>query len=189
MLGRGGLSIPGLIADKLRCCRASYLQIPSQAALAECLWPHRGRWVSLIRRAGAQLAKGRRAHTSVLCTGKEQRLLSSPRGTMCVGLIRETPFAIQMNEGFGVRNAVSKQESVVQEPGCGYSPAPPPVPCSSLISLPWRLEPGVLCCFFAALFISLLLSASSCANLFGQVDNFLPVDLNKLSLLLPGSWK
>lgn len=138
MLGRGGLSIPGLIADKLRCCRASYLQIPSQAALAECLWPRRGRWVSLIRRAGAQLAKGRRAHTSVPCTGKEQRLLSSPRGTMCVGLIRETPFAIQMNEGFGVRNAVSKQESVVQEPGCGYSPAPPPVPCSSLISLPWR---------------------------------------------------
>lgn len=51
------------------------------------------------------------------------------------------------------------------------------------------LDPGVLCCFFAALFISLLLSASSCANLFGQVDNFLPVDLNRLSLLLPGSWK
>lgn len=51
------------------------------------------------------------------------------------------------------------------------------------------LDAGVPCCFFAALFISLLLSASSCANLFGQVDNFLPVDLNRLCLLLPGSWK
>lgn len=51
------------------------------------------------------------------------------------------------------------------------------------------LDPGALCCFFAVLFISLLLSASSCANLFGQVDCFLPVDLDRLSLLLPGSWK
>nr|XP_054503164.1 alpha-2-antiplasmin isoform X2 [Agelaius phoeniceus] len=36
----------------------------------------------------------------------------------------------------------------------------------------------------SALFISPLLSTSSCANLFGQVDNFLPAELNKLSLQL-----
>ncbi|XP_059343209.1 alpha-2-antiplasmin isoform X2 [Ammospiza nelsoni] len=36
----------------------------------------------------------------------------------------------------------------------------------------------------SALFISPLLSTSSCANLFGQVDNFLPAELNRQSLQL-----
>lgn len=39
VLGRGGLTIPGHIAEKLLWCCIFYLQSPSQAALAECLQP------------------------------------------------------------------------------------------------------------------------------------------------------
>lgn len=44
---------------------------------------------------------------------ERSRDLSSSRGTVCAGLIREIPLAIQRNEGDGARNAGSKQESIM----------------------------------------------------------------------------
>lgn len=106
VLGRGGLSIPGLIAGKSLWYRALYLQSPFPGS-------------TLVRQVSNSPPKSwaqprrRCAHTSVVCTGKEQRLLSSPTCTVCVGLIREIPFAMQMNEGAGVRSTGSKQKRVM----------------------------------------------------------------------------
>lgn len=47
-------------------------------------------------------------------------------------------------------------------------------PCFSLISPPWRRLQESCVVSLQHCSISLLLSASSCANLFGQVDNFSP---------------
>lgn len=135
VLGRGGLSLPAHTAEKLLWHCISPLQSPSQPALAE----HR----SLLKQvsvptAGSLGHSGRCcAQTSAVWTGKEQRLWSSSRGTVCAGL------AIQRNEGSGVRNAGSEQESGCRSLAVGTALCP----CPSLLPSDFAalaLDPRVL---------------------------------------------